>query len=221
MPDRFTSTPIATAASHRSTHIQISHFGMIFTSSRNNIRSFFLRKRINLMRSLNASLMLSSFSKFLSLIDHSSTQASFRLLWLLHALAGQRCPRGDHWRYAPPQRKTSLQQQFRRANGLAEPFNSMPYPRSGRNAQRPRNRGNRPHEFSCRFFFAKFFSAHAHPELRAAGETRRHLQIHGAQSGKRFPEVLPFGRAGFAFGEVRLEPLLVLGGKGFHVLLGD
>src|SRR6266478_9222671 len=65
-PERFISVPKAMATSHSTTQVQISHFGTIFISSRKRNLSLFLRNRISFMRSSNASLMRSSFSKVLS-----------------------------------------------------------------------------------------------------------------------------------------------------------
>src|SRR5258708_20399992 len=125
-PERLISVPMAKASSHKTTQVQTTHFGTIFISSRKRNRSLFLRKRINFMRSSNASLMLSSFSGILSL-------ANLRLLQLLgrDAFFTQGGPRGDHWRHAPPEYKAGLENQFWSAGGLAKPLDAAPNQRRG------------------------------------------------------------------------------------------
>src|SRR5258708_566848 len=164
-PERLISVPMAKASSHKTTQVQTTHFGTIFISSRKRNRSLFLRNRISFMRSSNASLMLSSFSKILSL-------ANLRLWQLLgrDAFFPQSGPRGNHWGNAPPENEAGLENQFRCAGFTAEPFDTVPDPRRCGYAKRPGNGSDGPDEFLGGFFFSELFGAHTHAELSAAGE---------------------------------------------------
>src|SRR6266404_4971625 len=133
---------MAIAASHSTTQVQTSHLGTIFTSSRKRNRSLFLRKRISFMRSSNASLMLSSFSRILSLANLQLRQLLGR-----DALFPQSGPRGNHWGHAPPENEAGLENQFRCAGFTAEPFDTVPDPRRSDYAQRPGNGSDGPDEF--------------------------------------------------------------------------
>src|ERR1700757_733369 len=217
-PERLISVPMAMATSHNTTQVQINHFGTILISSRKRNRSLFLRNRISFMRSSNASLMLSSFvpARLVRLLKES-----FCLARLRHTFIGKRSPRGDHRGNAPPQDEARLQQKLWRAGFLAEPLDPAPDPGRGADTEGPGHRGDGPYEFLRRFFFAKFFGAHAHEKLRAAGEVGGQIEMYGPQRGERFAKLGLFGAAGFAFGQMCLEPLFVVGRNRFHVLLRD
>src|SRR5258707_9630363 len=105
---------MANASSHKTTQVQTTHFGTTLISSRKRNRSLFLRNRISFMRSSNASLMLSSFSRILSLANLRLRQ----LLWR-NALFPQSGPGSNHWGDAPPENEAGLENQFWSAGGLA------------------------------------------------------------------------------------------------------
>src|SRR5258708_6215806 len=223
-PERFISVPMAMAASHSTAQVHTTHFGTSFISSRSRNLSLFLRNRISFMRSSNASLMLSSFSKIRSrcyLLGPCACGKSFHLVGWPNTLSEKRTPGGDHGGNAPPEYKPRLQQKLGCAGFLAEPLDSAPDPGSSADTEAPGHRGDGPDEFFCRFFFAKFFGAHAHPKLRAAGEVGGQIQMHGAQSRERLAKLELFGGARFAFGELCVEPALVVGRNGLDVLLRD
>src|SRR6266851_4175934 len=216
---------MAMARSHKTTQVHTSHFGTIFISSRKRNRSFFLRKRINFMRSSNASLMLSSFSENLSRHPFARSTRSQKkligLVFLCHVSAGKRSPCSDHRGHAPPENESSLQNQFWRAGCVAEPLHPMPDQRRGGNTEYPGDRGDGPDEFPGGPFFAEFFGPHAYTELGAAGEITRQIYVDCAQRGERFGELELFGGAGLTIGEMRVEPFRVVERQRLDVLLRD